>query len=543
MTKRISAAVLFLLLAAAAAFGQAGATTQIKNGPGPLPNPANNASAYVLNSGSPGLYVCLHSPTCTSSGQWVGPFGVGSGGTCSGCANASLSNLASVAINTSLGDQGNAGFNIQTEQDNNGGDTLPAGGFNYLGGLGGRYGPGGGFFVQTGGANYGSPNVYNGGDIGFLTGVNGGSATQLTRTGNFSVTTADACCSAAPGDGGNIGFSLGAEANGGIGGTFTVQTGLGGTGGGSSTVTEQLRNSYCSLCTVNRLSNVVTVNLSTCCGYDWSWVVAGTSQITLAGFSSPYNVFDGTFTITNVSFAGGMVAMKFAQTGSNLGCNSASCGNGATASGTFTVAGGFPGMIQFAVQNAALSSATKTGGFQVYAGTVTAPGEIDFETFGSAGLIEIPHGLVKLDGSSTLSIGGAVTSVNGDATVNAGVAHEVAKADPGPLTGNTGPATLISSANGGKYRVCASALIKVPASSSSTLPSISVSYTDNDYAGTVLNTITATSTANTAGLILSGCVIIFPTSATAVSYTTGTTYQSSGGTVLTWVPHLVAEAF
>jgi len=151
MTKRISAAVLFLLLAAAAAFGQAGATTQIKNGPGPLPNPANNASAYVLNSGSPGLYVCLHSPTCTSSGQWVGPFGVGSGGTCSGCANASLSNLASVAINTSLGDQGNAGFNIQTEQDNNGGDTLPAGGFNYLGGLGGRYGPGGGFFVQTGG--------------------------------------------------------------------------------------------------------------------------------------------------------------------------------------------------------------------------------------------------------------------------------------------------------------------------------------------------------------------------------------------------------
>jgi hypothetical protein len=105
--------------------------------------------------------------------------------------------------------------------------------------------------------------------------------------------------------------------------------------------------------------------------------------------------------------------------------------------------------------------------------------------------------------------------------------------------------TLISSAKG-KYRINAWSVIKIAAgggSPSSTLPSISVTYTDADAGVSVTQQISATSSANTVGTLTSGMVVINPQASTPVTYTTGSTYASSGSTVMQYVPHVLAEEF
>jgi hypothetical protein len=60
----------------------------------PVGAPAN--SIFVLTTGTPTIYICNNSPSCTSSGQWV----TASGST--GYVNVALSNLSGVAVNTAL---------------------------------------------------------------------------------------------------------------------------------------------------------------------------------------------------------------------------------------------------------------------------------------------------------------------------------------------------------------------------------------------------------------------------------------------------------
>jgi hypothetical protein len=84
-----------LCLCGGTAFAQIpGLATRIQHG-ATLPVGAEINSVFVLTTGSPTLYICNANP-CTTSGNWVTSSGSSSG------ANAALSNLSGVALNTAL---------------------------------------------------------------------------------------------------------------------------------------------------------------------------------------------------------------------------------------------------------------------------------------------------------------------------------------------------------------------------------------------------------------------------------------------------------
>jgi hypothetical protein len=86
----------FLCLSGENAFAQvAGLTTRVHSG-ATLPVGAEPNTVFILTTGSPQIYICNNSPSCTTSGQWVTNSGSVAG------ANIALSNLSGVAVNTAL---------------------------------------------------------------------------------------------------------------------------------------------------------------------------------------------------------------------------------------------------------------------------------------------------------------------------------------------------------------------------------------------------------------------------------------------------------
>jgi hypothetical protein len=72
-----------------------GVATIIHNGSA-LPSGAANFSEFILTTGTPTLYICNNSPSCTSSGQWV----TSSGST--GYVNVALSNISGTAVDAGI---------------------------------------------------------------------------------------------------------------------------------------------------------------------------------------------------------------------------------------------------------------------------------------------------------------------------------------------------------------------------------------------------------------------------------------------------------
>lgn len=123
----------------------------------------------------------------------------------------------------------------------------------------------------------------------------------------------------------------------------------------------------------------------------------------------------------------------------------------------------------------------------------------------------------------------------------AGVAQSIVQADSTTNTANISTTNLIGALpQTGLYRLTAHIAVVVPGTVSSTLPSISVGYTDGDSAGAISGTVTNTSTGNTTSTIVTGEVILYGAISTPVTYSTSS-YASSGATAMQYALHLRLE--
>jgi filamentous hemagglutinin len=532
--KKLLSIISSLVILAGVAFGQGGTATPVRSGPS-FPSPAPYLYLFGLTSGSVGVYSCNHSPTCTTSGQWVGPIGSGGGGGgCSStCADTALDNLSNVAISALSPLTPAAGFDLTIGYTISNPLTSPAvSNINIFGSssLGGAVGA-----VNVAGGNgangHGSPS-----NVGGKVNINGGPGGSTSNGGDVDIMGGIGAddTGTASGNGGNVVIAGGpTNANTtGDGGNVLIEGALPNTGTLSSSEGFSQCNSTlgAGTCLWNISGGTETVTVATGSVY-WGWVTAGVSSVTVSG-SSGLTSCNGTFTVQTV-FTGAHSGQPYAQfTWPNAGTAGTCSGLTLQLNGTYSVNTGTPGVVQIAGGGATLISPPDTGGVEIYSGTPGTPGEIDLDTLGPSGVIKVI---------------GVISNFGADgATVEQGVVSEPEEYNSASSakTANVS-GTLIASATG-KYRINAWSIIKIAAaggSPSSTLPSISVTYTDADAGISVTQQISATSSANTVGTLTSGMVIINPVAASAVTFTTGSTYTSSGSTVMQYVPHIIAEHF
>jgi hypothetical protein len=165
----------------------------------------------------------------------------------------------------------------------------------------------------------------------------------------------------------------------------------------------------------------------------------------------------------------------------------------------------------------------------------------------------------KQDSSSNLTLGGNLVATaiqpNGVSVVNAGVPALVAKANATAQAANIGSTTLyaVPASGAGMYRVSGYIVITQGATVSSTMPSLSVGWTDNDSGVTTSGVFTSTTTSNAAGFDSSdlqgspgtgifavGSSIINAKASTNITYSTNG-YASAGATPMQYALHVKLE--
>ncbi|CAB3720111.1 hypothetical protein LMG22037_04690 [Paraburkholderia phenoliruptrix] len=126
----------------------------------------------------------------------------------------------------------------------------------------------------------------------------------------------------------------------------------------------------------------------------------------------------------------------------------------------------------------------------------------------------------------------ALTSYGGLTLVGEGIPVQVASAGQVSQAANVSATTLYTVPAGGAgwYRVSAQAVVTQAATSSSTLPNVGVTWTDND-SGVALSatTMTPTNTANAPGAFGLGSQMMYVKAGTNIQYLTSN-YASSGAT-------------
>jgi len=134
------------------------------------------------------------------------------------------------------------------------------------------------------------------------------------------------------------------------------------------------------------------------------------------------------------------------------------------------------------------------------------------------------------------------TSTGGTQTLHqvSGGAQLAAAADNTAQTANIGTTNLVSSASVGLYRVNGFACVTTAATSSSTLPSIIIAWTDADSSQAMTFTLTNQNTSNVKTAIESGFLVINAKASTAISYSTSG-YATSGATSMKYSVHLRME--
>lgn len=105
---------------------------------------------------------------------------------------------------------------------------------------------------------------------------------------------------------------------------------------------------------------------------------------------------------------------------------------------------------------------------------------------------------------------------------------------------NIAPANLVPTPTAGVYRITATIIVTQEASSTSTLPSVVITWQDQNNAATQTLTLTATSSGNLLTTFESAVTAISANTA-AIQYST-TGYASSGGTSMQYALHIRIEA-
>lgn len=140
---------------------------------------------------------------------------------------------------------------------------------------------------------------------------------------------------------------------------------------------------------------------------------------------------------------------------------------------------------------------------------------------------------------SPLSRADVIAISSGGSTSSAVTSKIVATANVAAQTANVSPAvTLLTPSGNHYYQVCAQVALTTAATSSSTLPTARVSYTQVDQDAATTATITATSTTNSASAVSQACILIYAKSGVAVQYVTAS-YASSGATAMEYAARWV----
>lgn len=180
------------------------------------------------------------------------------------------------------------------------------------------------------------------------------------------------------------------------------------------------------------------------------------------------------------------------------------------------------------------STAAPTNGQLLIGSTGAAP--VAATLTGTANQIAITNGAGSITASlpNTLAIPGTVSSVNGVAGVNNGVGVIVASFIFAAQTANlaTSTAYTVPAGQSGWYRLHARTVVTTPASGgtpSSTLPNMTVSYTDSDSNGTPSANLGATSTGNTTSTWAQGASYLYAKAGTTITIATNG-YATAGTT-------------
>lgn len=155
---------------------------------------------------------------------------------------------------------------------------------------------------------------------------------------------------------------------------------------------------------------------------------------------------------------------------------------------------------------------------------------------------------LSFTGNSPWTLGGT-TGVTGQALMSSGNATQPTWTTVAAIVGGssrTAQATNVSVANfytvavGGLYRVSAYVVLSQAATTSSTMPSASISYTEAVTGANVQDMITTTATNNTVGLHSGGSVVIQAQQGSNLSFITSN-YASVGATPMQYSVHLTVE--
>jgi hypothetical protein len=144
--------------------------------------------------------------------------------------------------------------------------------------------------------------------------------------------------------------------------------------------------------------------------------------------------------------------------------------------------------------------------------------------------------------AAALIVSARITSYNGTTTAGNGVPAEVFQVLDTGLTANfnSGSAmSLFTPTAAGMWRISFSQQITTAATSSSTFPSLTLSYTDAGGVARAVALVSA-STTNTTAVLTSGTTEIFTNGSTAVTITSAS-YASSGATAMHYALAITAE--
>ncbi len=149
--------------------------------------------------------------------------------------------------------------------------------------------------------------------------------------------------------------------------------------------------------------------------------------------------------------------------------------------------------------------------------------------------------VLNLGGAAGVAIPGLVASYNGVTTVGSGIPYQTGRTDLTAQAANITAQTLYTPAVTGLYRVSVSIIVTQSATTSSTLPSVVLAWTDGDNSTVQSFTMTATNAGNTLTTYATGTAIINAKLSTAITWTS-TGYLSSGATPMQYAVHVRAEA-
>lgn len=249
--------------------------------------------------------------------------------------------------------------------------------------------------------------------------------------------------------------------------------------------------------------------------------------------------------LTGITSVNGVQALNTSGTTLQVGGNAASsvtlfAGNDTISPGNVSVTAG---TASGAGTGGAVNVTAGNGG-NLHGGFVVITGGNGTANNANGGNVTLAPGTANGSGTAgTIGLLGVVSNYNNVATVGNGVPSEYGKGDATGQTANVGVTNLytVPSTGAGMYRVSCYVIVTTAATTSSTLPSCNLIWTDNDNSNNQSANVTATQTGNTVTTYGQGMTVINVKASTSVTWSTAG-YATSGATSMAYAVHIKIEA-